>query len=43
MTRDLCFTPAVELTRLYRARKVSPLEAARPWAQRIPSLITQSR
>lgn len=24
--RDLCFTPATELRRLYRARKVSPLE-----------------
>jgi Asp-tRNA(Asn)/Glu-tRNA(Gln) amidotransferase A subunit family amidase len=24
--RDLCFTPATELARLYRARKVSPLE-----------------
>ncbi len=24
--RDLCFTPATELVRLYRARKVSPLE-----------------
>ena len=26
MARDLCFTPAGELARLYRARKVSPLE-----------------
>ena len=24
--RDLCFTPATELVRLFRARKVSPLE-----------------
>ncbi len=24
--RDLCFTPAIELVRLFRARKVSPLE-----------------
>ncbi len=27
--RDLCFTPAIELVRLFRARKVSPLEVMR--------------
>ena len=25
-TRDLCFTPATELVRLFRARRTSPLE-----------------
>src|SRR5216117_28747 len=30
MPRDLCFTPATELSRLYRSRKVSPLEVM--WA-----------
>ncbi len=33
--RDLTFTPAVELLRLYRARKVSPLEVMRAVLDRI--------
>ncbi|HYL80102.1 MAG TPA: amidase family protein [Candidatus Acidoferrum sp.] len=33
--RDLCFTPAIELGRLYRARKVSPLEAMQSVLARI--------
>src|SRR2546427_730582 len=33
--RDLCFTPAVELARLYRARKVSPLEVMQALLERI--------
>jgi len=35
MTRDLCFTPAVELTRLYRARRVSPLEVMQAVLERL--------
>jgi len=35
MTRDLCFTPAAELARLYRARKVSPLEVMRAVLERL--------
>ena len=35
MPRDLCFTPATELSRLYRARKVSPLEVMRAVLERI--------
>src|SRR5882724_3585654 len=35
MTRDLCFTPAVELARLYRARKVSPLEVMQAVLERL--------
>ena len=35
MSRDLCFTPATELARLYRARKVSPLEVMRAVLERI--------
>ncbi len=35
MPRDLCFTPAVELIRLYRARKVSPLEVMQVLLERI--------
>ena len=33
--RDLCFTPAGELARLYRARKVSPLEVMQVLLERI--------
>ena len=33
--RDLCFTPAGELARLYRARKVSPLEVMQTLLERI--------
>ena len=33
--RDLCFTPAGELSRLYRARKVSPLEVMQAVLERI--------
>jgi amidase len=35
MTRDLCFTPAAELVRLYRARKVSPLEVMQAVLERL--------
>ena len=35
MPRDLCFTPAIELSRLYRARKVSPLEVMQAVLERI--------
>jgi Asp-tRNA(Asn)/Glu-tRNA(Gln) amidotransferase A subunit family amidase len=35
MARDLCFTPAGELARLYRARKVSPLEVMQAVLERI--------
>ena len=35
MSRDLCFTPAVELARLYRARKVSPLEVMQAVLERL--------
>jgi amidase len=35
MTRDLCFTPAIELARLYRARKVSPLEVMQAVLERL--------
>jgi Asp-tRNA(Asn)/Glu-tRNA(Gln) amidotransferase A subunit family amidase len=33
--RDLCFTPATELVKLYRARKVSPLEVMQAVLARI--------
>jgi amidase len=36
--RDLCFTPAVELARLYRARKTSPLEVMQTVLARIDAL-----
>lgn len=35
MPRDLCFTPATELARLYRSRKVSPLEVMRSVLERL--------
>jgi len=35
MSRDLCFTPATELARLYRARKASPLEVMRAVLERL--------
>ncbi len=35
MTHDLCFTPAVELARLYRAHKVSPLEVMQAVLERL--------
>src|SRR6266700_7593278 len=35
MPRDLCFTPAGELARLYRARKVSPLDMMQVVLERI--------
>ena len=35
MARDLCFTPAVELARLYRTRKVSPLEVMQAVLERL--------
>ncbi len=34
-TRDLCFTPATELIRLFRARRVSPLELVQALLARI--------
>src|SRR5262245_44463843 len=36
--RDLCFTPAVELSKLYRARKVSPLEVMQAALARIDAV-----
>src|SRR2546428_5296160 len=36
--RDLCFTPATTLARLYRARKVSPLEVVQAVLARIDAL-----
>ena len=36
--RDLCFTPATELARLYRARKVSPLEVLQAVLARIDAV-----
>jgi amidase len=36
--RDLCFTPAVELSKLYRARKVSPLEVMQAVLARIDAV-----
>jgi amidase len=36
--RDLCFTPAVELLRLYRARAVSPLEVMQAVLARIDAV-----
>lgn len=36
--RDLCFVPATELARLYRARKVSPLEVMRAVLARIDAV-----
>ena len=36
--RDLCFTPATELLRLYRARKVSPLEVMQAVLARIDAV-----
>jgi amidase len=37
-SRDLCFTPAAELVRLYRARKVSPLEVMQAVLARIDAV-----
>jgi amidase len=36
--RDLCFTPATELQRLYRARKVSPLEVMQAVLARVDAV-----
>jgi len=36
--RDLCFTPAVELLKLYRARKASPLEVMQAVLARIDAV-----
>ncbi len=36
--RDLCFTPATELQRLYRARKTSPLEVMRAVLDRVDAV-----
>jgi amidase len=36
--RDLCFTPAVELSKLYRARKVSPLEVMQAVLARVDAV-----
>jgi len=36
--RDLCFTPATELVRLYRARRVSPLEVMQAVLARIDAV-----
>jgi amidase len=36
--RDLCYTPATELARLYRARKVSPLEVMQAVLARIDAV-----
>src|SRR5262245_60157903 len=37
-SRDLCFLPATELVRLYRARKVSPLEVMQAVLARIDAV-----
>ena len=37
-TRDLCFTPAIELLKLYRARKASPLEVMQEILSRIDAV-----
>jgi len=39
--RDLCFTPATELVKLYRARKVSPLEVMQAVLARIDQVNPQ--
>ncbi len=39
--RDLCFTPATELARLFRARKTSPLEVMRAVLARIDAVNPQ--
>jgi amidase len=39
--RDLCFTPATELVRLYRARKVSPLEVMQAVLARVDQVNPQ--
>src|SRR4030095_1379259 len=36
--RDLCFTPAVELLKLYRARRASPLEVMQASLARIDAV-----
>jgi amidase len=36
--RDLCFTPAVDLARLYRARRASPLEVMQAFLARIDAV-----
>src|SRR5256885_7893391 len=36
--RDLCFTPAVELSKLYQARKASPLEVMQAVLGRIDAV-----
>ncbi len=36
--RDLCFTPAVELLKLYRARRVSPFEVMQAILARIDAV-----
>ena len=36
--RDLCFTPAVDLHRLYRARKTSPIEVMRAVLDRVDAV-----
>ncbi|HSE06398.1 MAG TPA: amidase, partial [Methylomirabilota bacterium] len=36
--RDLCYVPAAQLQRLYRARKVSPLEVMRAVLARIDAV-----
>src|SRR5499433_3337126 len=36
--RDLCFTPAIELSKLYRARKISPLEVMQAVLARIDAV-----
>jgi amidase len=41
MTSDLCFTPATTLLRLYRARKVSPLEVMQAVLARIDAVNPQ--
>ncbi len=39
--RDLCFTPATELVKLYRARKVSPLEVTQAVLARVDQVNPQ--
>jgi len=37
-TRDLCFTPAIGLLKLYRARKASPLEVMQEILSRVDAV-----
>jgi hypothetical protein len=45
-TRDLCVTPAVELSKLYRSRRASPLEVMQAVLARVdavPPIVRRAR